>query len=752
MAKSDTDSDTGDTPGSSVAPELDTFTTGSLKKLQTTDERKLLDVVDKLRRTGLNGTIELPQLVVCGDQSSGKSSVLEALTEIPFPRKAGLCTRFATEIVLRRQPTTSVTIKINPHKLRTDAEKQELSDFKKTITNLSELPDVMEAATQEMGLGKVGESEAFSRDVLSIEICGPDRPQLTLVDLPGLIHSATKSSTDADKDLIHDLVQEYMENPRTIILAVVSAKNDAANQIILSLFKKIDQKGSRTLGIITKPDCMSAGDEEFWFNLALNKEILLERGWHMVKNRTDSEVDFTFKQRNEAEEAFFNKSRFKDLPRHSVGIEALYGRLSKLLLHHLVQELPSLKEEMKHKLRSTEEALEKLGEKRGTSYDQRMALMKICLEISQILRAAVDGHYLHSFFEVGNLGGPAAEQNVCRRLRAVVQSANHSFAEKMRLYGHKYKFGVDETDKVDSKDNIEKDKTNAQDSIEFDDDPKPQPLAQAQAVQWVGRMISRCRGLELPGSINPEVTSHMFWEQSGPWRKIAEGHIEEVGEACKEFVEHVLEYAAPAEFIKPLQELIVKSVLEEARKNGQEELKKLLEDKARHPSTYNHYYSDTVQKRRQDRIEKIANDASREATTNGMMINPNGSRSEATRFHKETFEQKMSETVQRSMQLFSAEEAMDSLEAYYKDELKYFVHAITKQVIERCMIDPLPSKMLSPMAVTAMTDEEVAFVAAELPETVTQRAFLEERRQMLEKGFDIFREAMGGVKRGRAKR
>jgi hypothetical protein len=84
--------------------------------------------------------------------------------------------------------------------------------------------------------------------------------------------------------------------------------------------------------------------------------------------------------------------------------------------------------------------------------------------------------------------------------------------------------------------------------------------------------------------------------------------------------------------------------------------------------------------------------------------------------------------------------------------MKYFVSAVTDQVIERCMIDPLASRILSPTTVAEMTDEEVAFIAAEPLETVAQRAFLEERKAMLEKGFEIFREAMGGVKRGRAGR
>lgn len=106
----------------------------------------------------------------------------------------------------------------------------------------------------------------------------------------------------------------------------------------------------------------------------------------------------------------------------------------------------------------------------------------------------------------------------------------------------------------------------------------------------------------------------------------------------------------------------------------------------------------------------------------------------------------MGKIIEVDMATFSAEEALESERAYYKDELKYFIHAVTKQVVERCMIAPLPSRILNPVNVVGMTDEEVAFVAADPPETSAQRAFLEERKEMLDKGFEIFREAMGGFK------
>jgi len=164
----------------SKAMALGELRTTSLEALQNEDQRKVLDIVDKLRRAGLSSVLQRPQLVVCGDQSSGKSSVLEAITEIPFPRKENLCTWFATEIVLRRDFTSSITTKIIPDKNRPASEQENLRSFKKSIADFIDLPGLIDEATVLMGLDRNSQNStrAFARDVLSIEICGPGRPQL----------------------------------------------------------------------------------------------------------------------------------------------------------------------------------------------------------------------------------------------------------------------------------------------------------------------------------------------------------------------------------------------------------------------------------------------------------------------------------------------------------------------------------------------------------------------------------------------
>lgn len=119
-----------------------------------------------------------------------------------------------------------------------------------------------------------------------MEVSGPDHPQLTIVDLPGLIHSPTKQQSSSDIDLIGNLVKDKMKETRSIILAVVSAKYDYANQIALKLARDADPEGLRTIGVITEPDKLkknSMGEDSF-IALAENEDVKFHHGWHVLRN------------------------------------------------------------------------------------------------------------------------------------------------------------------------------------------------------------------------------------------------------------------------------------------------------------------------------------------------------------------------------------------------------------------------------------------------------------------------------------
>ncbi len=258
----------------------------------------MLNIADRLRQCGFNEILSLPQPVVCGDQSSGKSSILEAITEIPFPRKENLCTRFATEIVLRRANTSSIAVKIIPDDKRPMSEQKELKTWKQSISEFSALPGFIDDATIAMGLEAHAEGirKAFAKDILSIKISGPNRLQLTLVDLPGLVHSENKYQSKHDLEMVSELVQQYIEQPHTVILPVISAMNDYANQIILERARKVDLTGACTLGIITKPDTFhpSSEMEAAFISLAKNEDVFFSLGWHVLKNHGFKERDFLF--------------------------------------------------------------------------------------------------------------------------------------------------------------------------------------------------------------------------------------------------------------------------------------------------------------------------------------------------------------------------------------------------------------------------------------------------------------------------
>lgn len=137
--------------------------------LSDKEELELLEAIDTLQSRGIGNSFSPPQLVISGDQSSGTSSVLEVISGITFATDKCSCTRFPTEFILRKGPKYTVTASIvpDPNFDRTTKENDLLKNFKHEITTQDGFNEVFDKAGQAMG------GKSFSKDVLTLEICGP---------------------------------------------------------------------------------------------------------------------------------------------------------------------------------------------------------------------------------------------------------------------------------------------------------------------------------------------------------------------------------------------------------------------------------------------------------------------------------------------------------------------------------------------------------------------------------------------------
>ncbi|KAF2496384.1 dynamin family protein-like protein [Lophium mytilinum] len=721
--------------------------TASLEGLQTEEQRRVLDVIAQLRRCNLESTLSLPQLVVCGDQSAGKSSVLEALTEIPFPRNDNLCTRFATEIILRRAELESLTIKVIPDAKRSNAEQDIIRSFVETITDFKELPDIMDKAMEVMGIG-ADSARAFAKDVLSIEIEGPDRPQLTLVDLPGLIQNATAGVTEEDVEMVRNITESYISQPRTICLAVISCLNDYANQGIITRIRKHDPNGERTLGIITKPDRVEkgSGSEAAFIALARNEDIRFNLGWHVLRNRNFQESRSSFNERNMVEEDFFRKSNFRVLDQDNVGIDALRTRLSLLLFEHVKNEMPKLRSELDGRLSETTTQLGNMGVKRSEAKECREFLTNLSLDFHGICKAAISGHYEGTYFQPKTKDTFSPQSiDAIRRLRALVQMMNEKFAARFRTHGHFYWI---ETEETKSK---PKPKIN-EDGLKADPDPTdskspflknmtPIILTEAKAIQWVKDALTRSRGRELSGTFNPLLVGELFWEQASKWSDLSIDHMEDMSHICSTFLNILLKEKCPKD-LQPRLRSLVQDALKERDDSAYAELERLMADLREYPINYNHYYLSEVQKKRMEKEKLALQQAVKDASTETQHGEGEDAR-RTTHIDVEQLAKNFRKTMSGDgdMEQHSCAEILHSVIAIYKVLHKVFVQNITMQVVERHIVRGLEN-IFSPVTVNRMTDEEVEGIAAEPAAAKRHRAFLEDQVKKLGDGQRILKGVM----------
>jgi GTP-binding protein EngB required for normal cell division len=625
---------------------LTQLNTKNLEGLCSKEQLELLNTIDSLRSQGISHYISLPQIIVCGDQSSGKSSVLEAISGVSFPVKSGLCTRFPTELILRTALNTSVKVSIIPHQPLGKNEKDSLSNFHEKLDSLQELPDLIENAKAVMGIKTLG--KAFSNDLLRIEISGPDRPHLTIVDLPGLIHSETKNQSASDVALITSIVKSYMAKRRSIILAVISAKNDYANQIVLKLARDTDPGGMRTLGVITKPDTLVPGSssEKTYISLAQNMDVEFRLGWHVLRNRDTDADSWTQAQRDANEKAFFSQGAWSSLSSSNMGIVALRSRLSKVLLHQIASELPSLVEEISSEIDDCKAQLEKFGQPRISPQEQRVYLIQISSSFQSLMQAASDGTYTNPFFSASN---DDDESSYCRRIRAVIQNLNREFADEMESQGQYYKI-------TDSP---------RKNTIMGHFRSKAIEMTRDDFVKKVVDMMSYRRGRELPNSFSPEVVTDLFRMQSTPWKPIVQRHVQKVWEATKVFLSQLVAHISDSATVAAIMEMIINPKLDALLANLREKTAVLLYPyEYSHPVTYNSEFTETLRKirlkRQAPQLDEILHKFFPNAPLDSQSYD-SGGYIDLAGLRKELV-QRLEPDLYRA----SASDALDSADAYYE--------------------------------------------------------------------------------------
>eukprot|EP01130_Rhizamoeba_saxonica_P015990 TRINITY_DN7308_c0_g1_i1.p1 TRINITY_DN7308_c0_g1~~TRINITY_DN7308_c0_g1_i1.p1 ORF type:complete len:715 (+),score=171.95 TRINITY_DN7308_c0_g1_i1:32-2176(+) len=291
--------------------------------------------------------IDLPQIVVVGSQSSGKSSVLESIVGRDFlPRGSGIVTRRPLILQLSQNHDTEEEygeFGHNPNK--------KYFDFKEIRHEIERVTDL-----------ETGENKGISSKSILLRIVSPSVLDLTLIDLPGITKVPVGDQPQDIEVLIREMILQFISKENAIILAVTPANSDIANSDALKLAKEVDPRGNRTVGVLTKLDLMDSGTD--CLDILQGNIIKLKLGFIPVVNRSQKDVldDTPIEVARLNEAKFFQDHPIYDRFYDKCGIEYLSSKLNKLLIAHIENCLPELRDHIGVFLSQTRSALADLGE------------------------------------------------------------------------------------------------------------------------------------------------------------------------------------------------------------------------------------------------------------------------------------------------------------------------------------------------------------------------------------------------------
>ncbi|KAL8710531.1 MAG: hypothetical protein Q9220_004964 [cf. Caloplaca sp. 1 TL-2023] len=656
---------------------------------------RLLEIIDSLMELNLGDSIQLPQLLVVGDQSSGKSSVLEGITGLPFPRDSALCTRFATQISFRRAPKSAINVSIIPHKEASKEDEERLKAWKKT------------------GLTRL-DRQNFAQVLNEIEVAGPDQQHLSVVDVPGIFRKVTEGvTTQEDMRSVRTMVNHYMKNPRSIILTVIPANVDIATQEILDMAKVHDQDEHRTLGVLTKPDLVDKGAEDHVLSLMAGKSHKMNLGWCMVKNpgQQDLKREDHF-DRIASEKSFFNtEAPWSSLDKSRVGIASLRLRLVELLTDIIQKEFGNVRRDVIADLKAAEKKLEALGPSRVSPSQQRRYLLDIATKYQAVTNHALEARYgTDPIFDISS----------SLKLATAVVHRDESFSEDVFQKGLTMSFkkdsftfteaGSETVSEVLTEDSSAGEGHEAittrhhfvDDDLEdllFNEDIPAAPGE--DIIEWVEDLYKTSRGFEI-GGFDPSLIHTMWRKQTSKWRNLALGYTSDVVSITHTYILDLLHVLCQDKRISANLLSVMMDDLTVRYKRAIDHTHFLLHVEI-NPWTLNHYFAENLEKSKQQRARAVME--AREAEEDGDRDQPSTHMSNS----------------QSTVLLLH-----DILKSYYKVARKRFVDNVCMQAADYQLVrgPDTAVKVLSPSFVDDLTTEQLERIAGEDALTKRERANL----------------------------
>ncbi|RYP38488.1 hypothetical protein DL766_000905 [Monosporascus sp. MC13-8B] len=334
--------------------------------------KKMIEIRNILARVGQSSALALPSIVVIGSQSSGKSSVLEAIVGHEFlPKGTNMVTRRPIELTLINTPDSKAE-----YGEFTDLGLGKIYDFSSIQRTLTELNQA------------VSDRECVSDDPIRLSISSPTVPDLSLIDLPGYIQVVGQHQPLELKQKISELCDKYIQPPN-IILAISAADVDLANSAALRASRRVDPRGERTIGVVTKMDLVDPGRG---LSILADRQYPLRLGYVGVVTRAPATTSL-FKKGNSNLASAISKNEHAYFSAHPLefgtGTEIQVGTstLKKKLMHVLEQTMSA-------SLQSTSDAIRQ--ELEEATYEFKVQYNDRPLSAESYLAESLDA-FKHSF-------------------------------------------------------------------------------------------------------------------------------------------------------------------------------------------------------------------------------------------------------------------------------------------------------------------------------------------------------------------